>query len=140
MDSLPHHRLLPLLPPPPPPPPPPRPPKRTPNTSHPPRPRRGLALIPPRHFRRLYHDLPTVPTTTITDSPATAFWDYNLLFASQRCESPDPIPLRLAEGSLPADFPAGTYYLAGPGLFSDDHGSTVHPSTATDTSAHSISA
>lgn len=31
------------------------------------------------------------------------------------------------DGSIPADFPSGTYYLTGPGLFADDHGSTVHP-------------
>ncbi|XP_020084493.1 carotenoid cleavage dioxygenase 7, chloroplastic [Ananas comosus] len=122
MDSLPHHHLLPL-------PPPPRPPKtypkHLPSSS-------ASAVASPSSLRVTSAASttisPTVPTTTtITDSPATAFWDYNLLFASQRCESPDPIPLRLAEGSLPADFPAGTYYLAGPGLFSDDHGSTVHP-------------
>ncbi|XP_062226354.1 carotenoid cleavage dioxygenase 7, chloroplastic-like [Phragmites australis] len=62
-----------------------------------------------------------------TDSLSAAFWDYNLLFRSQRAESPDPILLRVTEGAIPSDFPAGTYYLVGPGLFSDDHGSTVHP-------------
>ncbi|KAL6651164.1 hypothetical protein ACP70R_010089 [Stipagrostis hirtigluma subsp. patula] len=61
------------------------------------------------------------------DSLSAAFWDYNLLFRSQRAESPDPVPLRVTEGAVPPDFPAGTYYLAGPGLFTDDHGSTVHP-------------
>lgn len=35
--------------------------------------------------------------------------------------------LRLVDGALPADFPVGTYYLTGPGMFSDDYGSTVHP-------------
>lgn len=70
---------------------------------------------------------PSGATATATDSPSTAFWDYNLLFRSQRAESPDPVALRVAEGAIPLDFPAGTYYLAGPGMFSDDHGSTVHP-------------
>ncbi|TKW05825.1 hypothetical protein SEVIR_7G201400v4 [Setaria viridis] len=65
--------------------------------------------------------------TAATDSPSAAFWDYNLLFRSQRAESPDPVALRVTEGAIPPDFPAGTYYLAGPGMFTDDHGSTVHP-------------
>ncbi|RLM65264.1 carotenoid cleavage dioxygenase [Panicum miliaceum] len=78
----------------------------------------------------------TVPTTSAgaaaaaaaaTDPPSAAFWDYNLLFRSQRAECRDPVPLRVAEGAIPPDFPAGTYYLAGPGMFADDHGSTVHP-------------
>lgn len=46
---------------------------------------------------------------------------------SQRTETTNPIPLRVVDGAIPPDFPSGTYYLAGPGLFSDDHGSTVHP-------------
>lgn len=70
---------------------------------------------------------PTAIDLLPVDSPATAFWDYQFLFASQRSESAEPVPLRLVAGSVPADFPAGTYYLAGPGLFTDDHGSTVHP-------------
>lgn len=53
--------------------------------------------------------------------------DYQSLFVSQRRETASPVPLRTVEGAVPADFPGGTYYLAGPGLFSDDHGSTVHP-------------
>ena len=61
------------------------------------------------------------------DSLSAAFWDYNLLFRSQRAECRDPVALRVAEGAIPPDFPAGTYYLAGPGMFADDHGSTVHP-------------
>ncbi|KAL6903811.1 hypothetical protein ACP4OV_004624 [Aristida adscensionis] len=69
----------------------------------------------------------TATDAAATDSPSTAFWDYNLLFRSQRTECPDPVPLRVTEGAIPPDFPPGTYYLAGPGLFSDDHGSTVHP-------------
>ncbi|KAA8515887.1 hypothetical protein F0562_019066 [Nyssa sinensis] len=35
--------------------------------------------------------------------------------------------LRVIDGAIPVDFPSGTYYLTGPGLFADDHGSTVHP-------------
>ncbi|GJN26810.1 hypothetical protein PR202_gb14770 [Eleusine coracana subsp. coracana] len=66
-------------------------------------------------------------TATTADSPSAAFWDYNLLFRSQRAESRDPVQLRVVEGAVPPDFPSGTYYLAGPGLFSDDHGSIVHP-------------
>uniref|UniRef100_A0A0D9W7X3 Carotenoid cleavage dioxygenase 7 n=1 Tax=Leersia perrieri TaxID=77586 RepID=A0A0D9W7X3_9ORYZ len=62
-----------------------------------------------------------------TDTLSAAFWDYNLLFRSQRDECHDSIPLRVTEGAIPPDFPSGTYYLAGPGIFSDDHGSTVHP-------------
>ncbi|KAG8100967.1 hypothetical protein GUJ93_ZPchr0294g2701 [Zizania palustris] len=62
-----------------------------------------------------------------TDTLSAAFWDYNLLFRSQRDECPDPVPLGVTEGAIPPDFPAGTYYLTGPGMFSDDHGSTVHP-------------
>uniref|UniRef100_A0A0E0KTL0 Carotenoid cleavage dioxygenase 7 n=1 Tax=Oryza punctata TaxID=4537 RepID=A0A0E0KTL0_ORYPU len=65
--------------------------------------------------------------TAETDTLSAAFWDYNLLFRSQRDECLDSIPLRVTEGAIPPDFPAGTYYLAGPGIFSDDHGSTVHP-------------
>ncbi|KAI0500969.1 hypothetical protein KFK09_019187 [Dendrobium nobile] len=57
----------------------------------------------------------------------TAFEDYQRLFSSQPAESVDPLPLVATEGSLPADFPLGTYYLIGPGMISDDHGSTVNP-------------
>ncbi|MQM13634.1 hypothetical protein Taro_046560 [Colocasia esculenta] len=78
---------------------------------------------------------PTLPTTPIpapsppddADSASAAFSDYQSLFVSQRRETASPVALRTVEGAVPADFPAGTYYLAGPGLFSDDHGSTVHP-------------
>nr|AIF27228.1 carotenoid cleavage dioxygenase 7 [Crocus sativus] len=69
----------------------------------------------------------TETETVIQDSPAAAYWDYQFLFLSQRAETRDPVPLRLVSGSLPTDFPRGTYYLTGPGLFADDHGSTVHP-------------
>lgn len=65
--------------------------------------------------------------TAPPDSPSAAFWDYNLLFRSQRAECPDPVALLVTEGAIPPDFPAGTYYLTGPGIFTDDHGSTVHP-------------
>ncbi|OEL17823.1 Carotenoid cleavage dioxygenase 7, chloroplastic [Dichanthelium oligosanthes] len=99
---------------------------------------------PPRHCSRghgrvcvVRASAPTAPTaptsssgaaaTAATDTPSAAFWDYNLLFRSQRTESPDPVALRVTEGTVPPDFPAGTYYLAGPGMFTDDHGSTVHP-------------
>lgn len=61
------------------------------------------------------------------DSITAAFWDYQFLFVSQRTETADPVLLRVVEGAIPPDFPSGTYYLAGPGVFSDDHGSTVHP-------------
>lgn len=66
-------------------------------------------------------------SATAPDSPTAAFWDYQLLFASQRSETAEPVLLRVAHGSVPVDFPRGTYYLAGPGIFSDDHGSTVNP-------------
>ncbi|PKA64156.1 Carotenoid cleavage dioxygenase 7, chloroplastic [Apostasia shenzhenica] len=61
------------------------------------------------------------------DSAATAFWDYQMLFLSQRGESPEPIQLAHSEGAVPVDFPCGTYYLTGPGIFSDDYGSNIHP-------------
>lgn len=46
---------------------------------------------------------------------------------SQRSEATRPITLTTVEGVIPPDFPTGTYYLTGPGLLTDDHGSTVHP-------------
>ena len=61
------------------------------------------------------------------DDSVAAFWDYQFLFMSQRAETAEPVALSAANGVVPADFPAGTYYLTGPGIFSDDHGSTVHP-------------
>ncbi|PKA61100.1 Carotenoid cleavage dioxygenase 7, chloroplastic [Apostasia shenzhenica] len=61
------------------------------------------------------------------DSVASAFQDYQLLFSSQRSETADPVALRAAEGAVPADFPRGTYYLVGPGMIADDHGSIVSP-------------
>ncbi|KAI9165169.1 hypothetical protein LWI28_008960 [Acer negundo] len=68
-----------------------------------------------------------VPTGSSDDSIAAAFWDYQSLFVSQRSETTDPIALRVVDGAVPPDFPSGTYFLAGPGIFSDDHGSSVHP-------------
>ncbi|CAI0556511.1 unnamed protein product [Linum tenue] len=79
---------------------------------------------------------PTITTTTTNhettpldqnDDAVAAFWDYQFLFISQRKETTQPITLLPVNGAVPPDFPKGTYYLAGPGLFSDDHGSTVHP-------------
>ncbi|KAG6432319.1 hypothetical protein SASPL_103894 [Salvia splendens] len=72
---------------------------------------------------------PSIPAldTNASDDAVSAFWDYQFLFVSQRAETADPVPLRLVDGALPHGFPSGTYYLTGPGLFSDDHGSTVHP-------------
>ncbi|NP_001284427.1 carotenoid cleavage dioxygenase 7, chloroplastic [Cucumis melo] len=61
------------------------------------------------------------------DDSIAAFWDYQFLFISQRTETENPAVLRLVDGAIPPDFPSGTYYLTGPGMFSDDHGSTVHP-------------
>lgn len=66
-------------------------------------------------------------TIDILDDSVAAFWDYQFLFVSQRSETAKPITLRVVDGEVPHDFPSGTYYLAGPGLFTDDHGSTVHP-------------
>lgn len=66
-------------------------------------------------------------SSSTQDEKITAFWDYQFLFVSQRTETANPISLRIVEGSIPLDFPLGTYYLTGPGLFKDDHGSTVHP-------------
>ncbi|KAL5057766.1 hypothetical protein RYX36_029370 [Vicia faba] len=61
------------------------------------------------------------------DDSIAASWDYNFLFMSQRSETTQPIKLRAVEGAIPTDFPSGAYYLTGPGIFKDDHGSTVHP-------------
>lgn len=69
---------------------------------------------------------PTVSSPEMDDRVA-AYWDYQFLFMSQRSETKKPINLEVINGEIPLDFPSGTYYLAGPGLFSDDHGSTVHP-------------
>lgn len=69
----------------------------------------------------------TVPVPEVVDDKVTAFWDYQFLFVSQRSETAEPVSLRIVDGAIPLDFPSGTYYLTGPGLFTDDHGSTVHP-------------
>ncbi|XP_050387042.1 carotenoid cleavage dioxygenase 7, chloroplastic [Argentina anserina] len=74
----------------------------------------------------------TTPTTRVltldvVDDSVAAFWDYQFLFVSQRSETTEPVTLRVVKGAVPPEFPSGTYYLTGPGLFSDDHGSTVHP-------------
>ncbi|KAF5446180.1 hypothetical protein F2P56_031826 [Juglans regia] len=61
------------------------------------------------------------------DDSVAAYWDYQFLFVSQRSETTKPITLCVVDGAIPHDFPSGTYYLTGPGLFTDDHGSTVHP-------------
>ncbi|KAK7293402.1 hypothetical protein RJT34_16267 [Clitoria ternatea] len=61
------------------------------------------------------------------DDPKAAYYDYQFLFFSQRSEATQPITLHIMHGDIPVDFPSGTYYLTGPGLLSDDHGSTVHP-------------
>ncbi|GAV88289.1 RPE65 domain-containing protein, partial [Cephalotus follicularis] len=61
------------------------------------------------------------------DDSVAAFWDYQFLFVSQRSETVEPVTLRVVDGAVPTDFPAGTYYLTGPGLLTDDYGSTVHP-------------
>ncbi|XP_030501041.2 carotenoid cleavage dioxygenase 7, chloroplastic [Cannabis sativa] len=68
----------------------------------------------------------TSQNDAVEDSTA-AFWDYQFLFVSQRSETAKPVTLRVVDGAVPTDFPIGTYYLTGPGIFSDDHGSTVHP-------------
>lgn len=71
--------------------------------------------------------VPAIPASEVVDDSVAAFWDYQFLFVSQRLETPEPVTLRVVDGEIPVDFPSGTYYLTGPGLFSDDHGSTVHP-------------
>ncbi|CAN4125912.1 unnamed protein product [Withania somnifera] len=84
----------------------------------------------PSHVARAI-TITTSPThevyTPEIDDSITAFWDYQFLFVSQRTETTEPVTLRVVEGCIPSDFPSGTYYLTGPGLFADDHGSTVHP-------------
>ncbi|XP_024545473.1 carotenoid cleavage dioxygenase 7, chloroplastic [Selaginella moellendorffii] len=55
-----------------------------------------------------------------------AFWDYQRIFGSQRAEVKDPVRLKVVEGRIPSDL-KGSYYLCGPGLRADDHGSCVSP-------------
>lgn len=68
-----------------------------------------------------------IPPTIESDDSTTAYFDYQFLFISQRSEATQPITLSIVDGVIPTDFPSGTYYLTGPGLLTDDHGSTVHP-------------
>nr|XP_007140782.1 hypothetical protein PHAVU_008G141600g [Phaseolus vulgaris]ESW12776.1 hypothetical protein PHAVU_008G141600g [Phaseolus vulgaris] len=68
-----------------------------------------------------------IPPTIEPDDSIAAYYDYQFLFMSQRSEATRPVTLSIVEGVIPSDFPAGTYYLTGPGLLTDDHGSTVHP-------------
>ncbi|KAE9445908.1 hypothetical protein C3L33_22186, partial [Rhododendron williamsianum] len=72
-------------------------------------------------------DLVSTPDVIDHDDSTAAFRDYQSLWVSQRSETAAPVTLRVVDGAIPADFPPGTYYLTGPGLFTDDHGSTVHP-------------
>ncbi|PKI56630.1 hypothetical protein CRG98_023013 [Punica granatum] len=99
------------------------PPASPPSPSARPPPPRAISIPAPNR------SIPTisVPDQEHVDDTAAAFWDYQFLFVSQRSETAEPIMLRTLNGAVPADFPQGTYYLAGPGLFKDDHGSTVHP-------------
>ncbi|XP_065864301.1 carotenoid cleavage dioxygenase 7, chloroplastic [Euphorbia lathyris] len=84
-------------------------------------------LKPPKAISISAPDIsPLIPLEN-TDDQTAAFWDYQFLFVSQRSETVEPITLRVVDGAVPPDFPSGTYYLTGPGLFTDDHGSTVHP-------------
>nr|XP_043630874.1 carotenoid cleavage dioxygenase 7, chloroplastic [Erigeron canadensis] len=85
-------------------------------------------LFPDRVPQDISISIPTQEvSTSVEDEKISAYWDYQFLFISQRSETVKPISLRIVEGSIPSDFPLGTYYLTGPGLFKDDHGSTVHP-------------
>ncbi|KAI4354753.1 hypothetical protein L6164_003596 [Bauhinia variegata] len=87
---------------------------------------RAISISPPDTGRVAFPAPPPTPSLDLDDSIA-AFWDYQFLFVSQRSETSQPINLRVVDGAIPLDFPSGTYYLTGPGLFTDDHGSTVHP-------------
>ncbi|KAG9137338.1 hypothetical protein Leryth_024376 [Lithospermum erythrorhizon] len=81
---------------------------------------RAISITAPTH-----HEIPNLDVEI--DDNVTAYWDYQFLFMSQRSETDVPVSLRVVEGSIPSDFPIGTYFLTGPGMFADDHGSTVHP-------------
>ncbi|KAK2975779.1 hypothetical protein RJ640_014602 [Escallonia rubra] len=92
--------------------------------------------LPPVHKLPLPGKVPhaisiTVPSRQVStpdvDDTIAAFWDYQFLFVSQRSETAEPVSLRVVDGAIPPDFPSGTYFLTGPGVFTDDHGSTVHP-------------
>lgn len=113
------------FPPPPPPPPSTKPPHQvplSPATTVP----RAISISAPDTRVSVPVPVPVPPTIELDDSIA-AFWDYQFLFVSQRQETTQPVTLRVVDGAIPPDFPSGTYYLTGPGLFTDDHGSTVHP-------------
>ncbi|KAG6555281.1 hypothetical protein Mapa_003324 [Marchantia paleacea] len=73
---------------------------------------------------------PNFPSVDLKDASSDnrdpfAFQDYQFLFRCQR-EEVDPVPLEVVEGQLPVDL-QGNYYLQGPGILSDDHGSQVSP-------------
>ncbi|KAK6162591.1 hypothetical protein DH2020_002432 [Rehmannia glutinosa] len=107
---------------------PPKLPPPTYNTAHPNTISRAISITAPPPIPTPTPQIsPKVQDTNAPDDAVAAFWDYQFLFVSQRAETTKPVSLRLVDGALPHDFPSGTYYLTGPGLFSDDHGSTVHP-------------
>ncbi|KAL8140411.1 hypothetical protein V2J09_006432 [Rumex salicifolius] len=83
----------------------------------------GYTIRLPTNSVRVRHTFNTPKNA----SKSRAFDEYHSLFTSQRLETSKPITLALVVGAMPSDFPMGTYYLIGPGLFTDDHGSTVHP-------------
>ncbi|KAL9234360.1 hypothetical protein vseg_009240 [Gypsophila vaccaria] len=93
------------------------------------RPPESVRFRPGTVKSRLVHDSTVVNRSRAAEvhGEEVAFWDYQFLFMSQRLEVPNPIKLKLVEGALPKDFPCGTYYLIGPGLFIDDYGSSVSP-------------
>uniref|UniRef100_A0A7N0T059 Carotenoid cleavage dioxygenase 7 n=1 Tax=Kalanchoe fedtschenkoi TaxID=63787 RepID=A0A7N0T059_KALFE len=102
--------------------------------SFPMKPKSPIALKPPLAISISTPDLapaasPPVKSRdrVIENDSIAAFWDYQFLFVSQRAETAQPITLKVIDGQVPSDFPLGTYFLTGPGLFKDDHGSTVHP-------------
>jgi 9-cis-beta-carotene 9',10'-cleaving dioxygenase len=68
---------------------------------------------------------PDIEISKLRELAEEAFWDYQFLFRAQRNEV-ESIPLTVVEGAVPDDL-AGVYYLCGPGILSDDHGSQVHP-------------
>ncbi|CAM6075974.1 unnamed protein product [Sphagnum tenellum] len=68
---------------------------------------------------------PDVDKSKLRALSEEAFRDYQFLFRAQRNEV-ESIPLTVVEGAVPDDL-AGVYYLCGPGILSDDHGSQLHP-------------
>ncbi|WVZ06593.1 hypothetical protein V8G54_019939 [Vigna mungo] len=95
---------------------------QTPSSSIPPTKPRAISISTPNTPVAI-----PIPPTIEPDDSIAAYYDYQFLFMSQRSEAPRPITLTTVEGVIPPDFPTGTYYLTGPGLLTDDHGSTVHP-------------